>query len=310
MINYFNQQLKNIFDSKRALTKDAAQRENAALLALHPQFEQLLKERKATELAIVKAKGNGEDTKQLQFQLDELNINIKQYAQEHKLVFKPKYSCQKCKDEGYIGKEPCECLLKEYDALIRENFSPSNVGKFTFDDNRFSSLDAAQAKGMNKLYGIMQNKVCNDFANCKWNNFMLTGSSGVGKTCLALATADALLDKGISVLYLTSFELINIFLDKHTHKSSDMSKLFGYVEECEMLIIDNFGEEPIYKNVTFEYLFSTIDRRMAKEKKTFICTQLSPAALIARYGETFLSKFTDKRYSLSVSIVGDNLRNS
>ncbi|MCI8945266.1 MAG: ATP-binding protein [Clostridia bacterium] len=297
-----------IFDSKRALAKDVAQRENKALLAMHPKFEELLKTRKSVEISLVKAKNKGEDISQLQAQLEELNIQIKIYAEENQLVFMPKYSCPICKDEGYVAGEPCECLTKEYNALLREHCALAPLNGFSFDDNKFTSLTVAQAKGMSKLYSIMQNKVCNNFDDCKWQNFMLAGSSGVGKTCLATATANALLNSNVSVLYLSAFELVNVFLDKHTHKSTALSKMFDYVTACEMLIIDNFGEEPVYKNVTLEYLFSTVDKRMASGKKTFICTQLGLPHLISRYGETFLSKFTDKRYSLSVNIVGDNLR--
>ncbi len=223
--------------------------------------------------------------------------------------FTPPYLCPHCKDAGYIDAKPCECLNREYLALIKENSSLTALPKFSFDDNKLSSMEIPQAKGMSKLYSIMQSKVCQDFERCKWNNFMLSGASGVGKTCLALATANALLESGVSVFYLSAFEFVNIFLDKHTHKQTALAKKADYISECEMLIIDNFGEEPIYKNVTLEYLFSTLDKRMANNKKTFICTQLGAGALISRYGEAFLSKFTDKKYSLSVGyITGENLR--
>lgn len=298
-----------IFDSKRALAKEISQKENKALLASHPKFEELLKNRKNTELELVKANAKGLDTFQLQSKLDDINASVKEYAQINNLTFKPKYFCLKCKDSGYIGGKACECLVTEYNKLIRQNSSLTALTEFTFSDNKFGALDIEQAKGMNKLYEIMQNKVCDDFENCRWRNFMLSGASGVGKTSLASATANKLLDKGISVFYITAFELVNIFLDKHTHKQSPMSKRFDYITQCEMLIIDNFGEEPIYKNVTLEYLFSTLDKRMSDNKKTFICTQLGAGALISRYGEAFLSKFTDKKYSLSVGyIVGENLR--
>lgn len=101
VLSYFNQQLQMIFDSKRALAKDVAQRENKALLAMHPKFEELLKTRKSVEISLVKAKNKGEDISQLQAQLEELNIQIKIYAEENQLVFMPKYSCPICKDEGY-----------------------------------------------------------------------------------------------------------------------------------------------------------------------------------------------------------------
>ena len=311
MINYFNQQIKSIYESRRALAKETSQSQNKALLALYPKFDDLLKAKKQTELDIVKSKSKGLDVSALQNSLEKINGDIKQYAQENNLQFTPPYLCLSCKDSGYIDGKPCECLTEQYNALIKENASLTLLPQFTFEDNEFASMDIPQATGMNKLYSIMKNKVCNDFANCKWNNFMLSGASGVGKTCLALATANALLKKGVSVLYLTAFEFVNIFLDKHTHKQTELARKAEYVSECEMLIIDNFGEEPIYKNVTLEYLFSTLDKRMANNKKTFICTQLGAGALISRYGETFLSKFTDKKYSLSVGyITGENLRKS
>ena len=311
MINYFDQQIQRIYASKRALAKETSQSQNKALLTLHPKFDELLKSKKQTELDIVKSKSKGLDISALQSSLNQIDCDIKRYAQDNNLRFTPPYLCAECKDSGYVDGKPCECLKREYESLIRENASLTSLAKFTFADNKFASMDIPQAQGMNKLYSIMKNKVCNDFANCKWNNFMLSGASGVGKTCLALATADALLDKGVSVLYLTAFEFVNIFLDKHTHKQTTLSQKANYVSSCEMLIIDNFGEEPIYKNVTLEYLFSTLDKRMATNKKTFICTQLNPNVLMTRYGETFISKFADKKYSLSVGyITGENLRKS
>ena len=309
MINYFTQQLQSIFASKRALAKDISQRENKALLDMHPKFEELLRNKKQVELNIVKTKSKGLDVSDLQNSLDSINEELKQYASQNKLQFTPPYLCPHCKDAGYIDGEPCECLNREYYSLIKENASLTALPTFCFDDNKFGDMDIPQAKGMNKLYSIMQSKVCEDFGNCKWTNFMLSGASGVGKTCLAIATANSLLEKGVSVLYLTAFEFVNIFLDKHTHKQTALSKKAEYVSNSEMLIIDNFGEEPIYKNVTLEYLFSTLDKRMANNKKTFICTQLGAGALISRYGEAFLSKFADKKYSLSVGyITGENLR--
>ncbi len=310
MINYFDRQLNSIYQSKRALAKENSQRENQALLTLHPKFADMQKTKKKLELEFVKSKAKGADISQLQNALDKLDEEIKEYVVANKLNFATKYSCSLCKDSGYIGETPCECLIKEYSNLIKEFSSLTSLPKFGFDNNKFGNLQVEQSVGMNKLYGIMQNKVCKNFQQCKWLNFMLSGASGVGKTCLALATADALLKSGISVFYISAFQLVNIFLDKHTNKQTVLSKYFEYLSQCEMLIIDNLGEEPIYKNVTLEYLFSTIDKRMSNKKKTFICTQLGAGALISRYGEAFLSKFTDKKYSLSVGyITGENLRN-
>lgn len=298
-----------IYSSKLALAKDNYEKNSAEILAAHPMLAQAVKQRKKLQMELSRNNALKKPTDALQAQLDDIKSQISQYVKDHDIRLSQNYSCVKCKDTGYINSAPCECYIEEYKKLLRDNLSLSPLAQFTFKDNTFAASDAPQAKGMNKLYEIMQKNVCENFANCKWSNFMLSGASGVGKTALATALADGLVRRGISALYLTAFELIGVFLDKHTHKSTRMSALYDYVLECEMLIVDNLGTEPIYKNVTLEYLYSTIEKRMAQNKKTLLCTQLGAQALAQRYGETFLSKFADKRYSLSVGyITGDNLR--
>ncbi|MDE6758023.1 MAG: ATP-binding protein [Clostridia bacterium] len=301
MLKYFGQRLDTIYTAKRAIAKENFEKSNRAILSAHPAFAQMLKEKKTAELDLARKKARGENFTDEENILAQLNIKIADYVKTNSLSFAPKYVCSTCKDSGYVNGKPCKCLIKEYNNLLHENKSVSPMPRFTFENNTYPTSSDPKAAGMNKLYKIMSEKVCDNFDNCKWQNFIFSGASGIGKTSLAVAVANRLLDKNVSVFYVSSFELINIFLDKHTHKQTSLSKMFDYVNECEMLIIDNLGAEPIYKNVTFEYLFSTLEKRLANKKKTIICTQLGGQALINRYGETFL-KFANKKFSLSVEL--------
>ena len=301
MLKYFEQRLETIYASKRAIAKENSQKSNREILDAHPALAQMLKEKKTAELDMARKNAHREDTQIDESNLAVLNSKIADYIKTNSLTFAPKYSCQICKDSGYIDGKPCQCLLKEYNLLLNEYKSVSPMPNFTFEDNTFSTSSDPKAIGMNKLYNKMQ-EVCENFYTSKKINFIFSGASKIGKTSLAVAVADRLLKNNVSVFYLSSFELINIFLDKHTHKQTALSKMFDYVNECEMLIIDNLGSEPIYKNVTLEYLYSTLEKRLANKKKTLICTQLGGQALINRYGETFISKFADKKHSLSVML--------
>ncbi|MDE5910946.1 MAG: hypothetical protein K2H24_01290, partial [Clostridia bacterium] len=135
MINYFNQQLQSIYASKRALAKEKSQSQNQALLALHPKFQELLKDKKQTELDIVKTKAKGLEVSDLQMALDLTNQEIKQYAQEKNLRFTPPYLCLSCKDTGYVDGKPCECLKEQYNPLIKENASRTTLPKVRVEDN-------------------------------------------------------------------------------------------------------------------------------------------------------------------------------
>ena len=265
-----------LYSSRRALNKESTQKRNGEILAEHPAFAKMLKEKKLIELELSKNTALNLPLQELQSKLDAVSADVKEYVRANNLDLAPRYSCAVCKDSGTVDGAPCKCYLEEYRRILDENKSISAIQKITFDEILDKHSDTPFAKKMNKLRSII-----------------------VG---LASATTHALIDNYVSVLHLSSFELINIFLDKHTHKQSNMSRLYDYVLECEMLIINNLGAEPIYKNVTLEYLLSTVEKRLATCKKTMIFTFLDGQSVINRYGEAFLTKFADKRYSLSVMI--------
>ncbi len=299
MIKFFSQKLDILYSSRREIAKENSRNRNREILSSHPLLADMIKEKKATELELARKKARREPLEEIENSLADINGKIAEYINNNSLNFATKYACSVCKDEGYLDGQPCQCLLDEYNSLLRQYASVSALPSTTFEDITSSNTDNEEHSAINKLFSIMKNKVCDNFQKCKWTNFIFSGASVTEKTSLSAAVSNALLNKNISVFYVTSFELINIFLDKHTNKQTAMSKMFEYVNNCEMLIIDNLGFEPIYKNVTLEYLFSTLEKRLADKKKTMICSKLDAQSLINRYGESFL-KFTDKKYSLSV----------
>lgn len=308
MIKYFQKQLDSIFSAKQALAKEKYKSRYSDILTAHPALAQDIKKKKSLELELSKYQALNKPFEDTQNQLDALTLQIENYLTQNNLSLDMQYECEKCQDTGYVDSKPCECRLNEYKKLIKANISLTALPKFCFEDNTFAKSNVPQAKGMTKLYKIMS-EVCDKFYTTKLQNFLFSGASGVGKTSLVVACANKLTDMNISVLYLSSFELINIFLDKHTNKPTALRKWYDYLLDCECLIIDNLGTEPIYKNVTIEYLLSTIEKRLTAGKKTMICTQLDAVMLANRYGESFLSKFADKKYSLSVGYInGEDMR--
>ncbi len=256
MINYFDRTLESILNSRRTLAKERAQQNYDKVLSSHPDLKEKIKLKKSLELEIARSTALKKPCDELCARLAALEKEIRDYVSAHDIKFTSAYTCPLCKDTGYVDKKPCQCLLKEYNRLLRKNASLSPMPEFTFKDNTFATNGAPQAAGMNKLYSKMQ-AVINKFYTTKYNCFLLCGASGVGKTSLAAAVANELLDKNVSVMYLSSFELVNVFLDKHTRKDTAFRKAYDYTQACEMLIVDNLGAEPIYKTVTIENQLST-----------------------------------------------------
>ena len=225
-----------------------------------------------------------------------------------KADLKPKYICEKCKDTGYYKGRLCDCVAKRYNELVKQMSSYSKIVDFTFDDFDASIfVDNDIREKMSKLYSASK-KFCDNFPNTNKNNLVFLGPTGVGKTYLVSAIANKLIEKHQLVNYLTAFELNQMFLSYHVADINNKNSILENIINCDLLVIDDLGTEPMLNNVTKEYLFLLLNERNIRNKHIIISSNLSIDGLLDRYGERIFSRLADKRKSQIISINSVDLR--
>lgn len=240
-------------------------------------------------------------------------LQSKQTALLNKLGYtraslEPNYTCKKCNDTGYCDGKLCECVAKRYNEIVKEMSSYSKIVDFRFEDfdeNVF--VDNEIRERMKKLYQASE-KFCNDFPNTNKQNLLFIGLSGVGKTYLVSAIANRLIEKNFFVNYLTAFELNQMFLQYHIADNSSKNSIIENLLNCDLLVIDDLGTEPMLNNVTKEYLFLILNERNVRNKHTIISSNLSTYGILDRYGERVFSRITDKRKSQTIRVNNVDLR--
>jgi len=156
-----------------------------------------------------------------------------------------------------------------------------------------------------KIYTALA-QYCAKFPAVKTPNVMLCGATGTGKTYTAHIVANNLLHRGFSVLYVTSFGLVERF-KKYVQTFGDETETDALFD-CDMLVIDDLGTEPIIKNITQEYLYNVINERLVSGKAFLITTNLSPAALMEKYDQRIASRILSKESSVVIEMRSKDLR--
>ena len=78
--------------------------------------------------------------------------------------------------------------------------------------------------------------------------------------------------------------------------------------ECDLLIIDDLGTEPIIKNITQENIYNILNERLLHGRAFIITTNLSPAGLIQKYDQRIASRILSKDTSVLIEFKGKDLR--
>ena len=113
---------------------------------------------------------------------------------------------------------------------------------------------------------------------------------------------------GFNTLFLSAYELNSVLLKYHTAPIGEKELYAQLLCDCDLLVIDDLGSEPVYKNVTEEYLLMIINRRATNEFPTIITTNLTQEQLLDRYGDRTLSRINDKRRGIFLELKGEDLR--
>jgi len=234
-----------------------------------------------------------------------------QYPQDY---LEPRFTCSTCHDTGYIQNERCHCLKQ---AIIDYSYEQSNVkniltsenfSKFSFD---YYSNDVDKSMGVSPLMNMQSvHQHCLDFVeqfNSHFNNLILYGQSGLGKTFLCNSIAKELLDQGKTVIYLSSFQLFRLFENYRFHKeeeivtNDDIEAIFI----CDLLIIDDLGTE--FNNaLTSAELFNCLNTRLLNQKSTVISTNLAPSEWVNKYSERIVSRIFG--YYTQLKFFGSDIR--
>ena len=204
----------------------------------------------------------------------------------------PIYSCAKCKDKGNTGYEWCECLCRLTNDLAAAELNknaPLSRSRFdNFDVGHYPERDETKNASPRE---IMQKNLeaCEQFAedfNGSGTGIFMIGATGLGKTHLSLGIANAVIEKGFCVVYISVPELIRKLLDEINKKEDTTMSL---ILSCDLLILDDLGAENS-SDWCISTLYEIINTRQNHSLPMIINTNLSPRQLKEIYHDRLSSR--------------------
>lgn len=225
------------------------------------------------------------------------------------------YDCDNCKDTGYVNNKKCSCFKQ---AIMNISYKQSNINDIlkeenfkTFSFNYYSDetdpeYGLSPLKNIHNVYNYCISFVKN-FTK-QYANIILYGNAGVGKTFISNCIAKEILDKGHTVIYLTAFQLFEIFEKNKFRKSNDSGyddSLVNDILTCDLLIIDDLGTE-FNTNLTNAQLFNCLNTRLITKKSTIISTNLPPSGWSKQYSNRIVSRIFGNYEPLK--IFGEDIR--
>ena len=211
----------------------------------------------------------------------------------------PVYECPYCQDTGFIDGKRCRCFEQQ---LIESAYERSHLKALLQQDN-FHNFDlecfspvkrenepcSARTQMETILSAVRRDLEA--FPSQGPINYLFTGSTGTGKTFLAGCIAKELLDKGFTVLYLSAYDLAAQMSDRRFHyrDSESDSDAIQFIQDCDLLIIDDLGTEAPIKTSAADVLH-LIDLRIQNGRSTILTTNLELSAIGKLYTDRLVSR--------------------
>ena len=265
------------------------------------EFKRLYTNYNQAKIDLIKIKygGSGVDVLEASNAFDKISKLYQEYISSHKIDVRrmePSYECHKCNDTGAVNGRLCECLKAELNKRLSEQ---NKQYKFA----TFADCSPNISPSLTRIYSIAK-EWCNKFPNSHILNMNMMGGTGTGKTFLLECMASDLINTGFNVMFTTAFALND---ECRKYHFSLPSKVNEYMD-CDILVIDDLGCEPLLKNITVEYLFNIINLRQKRYKPTLISTNLTMEDILNRYDDRIFSRLSNKMIALSISFDGIDMR--
>lgn len=223
------------------------------------------------------------------------------------------YTCPDCQDTGYINNRKCHCFKKatiDYlytqsnlqEILDKENFDTFSLEYYS--NNHIDPLTGRSSLTAMKTALAASRSFVDSFSD-NFNNLLLYGDTGVGKTFLSHCIAKELIEQSFSVIYFTASQLFDIFAKNRFDKDPSAELDYEHIYDCDLLIIDDLGTE-FSNSFTSSQLFICLNERILRRKSTVISTNLDLDDLKNLYSERVFSRITSN-YTV-LRLTGDDIR--
>ena len=288
-------QAQRVVAARRQQAVTQAENARRAAYAAHPEISAADDAHMHAGLALARlaaAGGNLEEARARLEQADAAVTDTARAAGYRRGDFEPSFTCPKCRDTGIVNGKTCSCVEEAARTLRREEInqaSPLGLCKFsTFDVNRYPAAVEPELGRPTRDYMAQLLEFCQKYAekfSSQSRNLLFMGTAGLGKTHLALAIADAVLDGGHDVLYTSSAALMTRLGREQFDRDADEEWLTA-CKEADLLILDDLGTE-FLSAVTISALYELINTRMLTHRPTIYTTNITDQ-------QVFITRYTEK----------------
>lgn len=148
----------------------------------------------------------------------------------------------------------------------------------------------------------------NDYSS-RGHGLYLFGQLGVGKTTLATVIAHEVFKKNVlqssllNIEFVTANEFLQVCRDKM--KNREDRKIYSELVQCDLLILDNLGNEYQWKseesgNFVSCALDELIKQRTGNNRPTIITSNIKPQDIAEKYGEVIQDLICSNCYGIDM----------
>jgi DNA replication protein DnaC len=199
--------------------------------------------------------------------------------------------CSKCRDVEAIGSYLNESLNKHRQDIINRLINDYYLMPEGLIKARFKNYEETNNITFRAKAEVI--RFTKDFLDNggKVNNLLIMGNPGTGKTHLCSATARTIRDKGFSVGFLTTIQILSKIKSTFNKQSVlNEEDIFKDLKKLDLLILDDVGSEVISGSDDWRkgMIFNIVESRSAKP--TIYTSNLTDVGLPVAVGERVLSR--------------------
>ena len=191
--------------------------------------------------------------------------------------------CNKAK-EYWNMKDEIERLKQRrehYKRLIHRIYKETYM-KANYQNKNFENYNARLVN--RKAVEIVKDYTKKCIEGSETNGMIITGASGIGKTHLAAAIANKLVEDGKIVLMGRLTTLLDKIKETFVDSTKSENELIELYSNVEMIIIDDLGTERISK-WALEKLYTIVENRNENRLPIIITTRFDKNGLLKRFRE-------------------------